>query len=557
MARGTDPRCAREHCVHVAAFAGLQPVRAGQFEAGRQVVEFAPGHLGGSGAACQAAAGAAVRGGSIAGSSSPPAHCSRAALNVVVTWQRWHCRPNWPRCTSSSAWQAAQSCDGFDHVRGLLVAALAGHLRVGAGQCELRRLAVIELPQVPAVWGMARLAVTTERSLVAVVRRMAIDARLRRTLERGRAVAREARHGDVQSDQRECRKVVVELQVAAPGLHAMALRAVGAEPAGMHVVGPVASGTFGAELLAGDDARCGRRGSRASGAPRAARICRRACDRNSSAVHALAAWHFSQAAPKRVAWGSSLRWQPAQSLGNGSLMLAVLWHALQSSEACAPVSANPVARRWSYLVPVQPVVWWHSAQAAPRAPAWTSSGAWQAAHWVGVSVYRLPKWQAAQVACRACRSARTWSSRDQTGRVPSRRLRGTGAIAAELAGVRILLPVAIDAARTAPHGTCGPPCGTPRTPPTRGRPAAESRCERAGMTPSRASRCRHCGPCARCGTRCIGRSPPPAAGHGIPCAARCRQRSAHGRCGRAPPGATDRRDRGSACIPARTSRDLR
>jgi len=46
MARGAHPRRAGEHSVHVAAFAGLQAVRASELEARRQVVEVAAGHLG-------------------------------------------------------------------------------------------------------------------------------------------------------------------------------------------------------------------------------------------------------------------------------------------------------------------------------------------------------------------------------------------------------------------------------------------------------------------------------------------------------------------------------
>ena len=46
MAGSAYPRRTRKHRVDVAAFAGLQPVRAGQLESGGEVVEVAPGHLG-------------------------------------------------------------------------------------------------------------------------------------------------------------------------------------------------------------------------------------------------------------------------------------------------------------------------------------------------------------------------------------------------------------------------------------------------------------------------------------------------------------------------------
>ena len=46
MARGAHSWGAGEYCVHVTALAGLQAVRASEFESRRQVVKVAPGHLG-------------------------------------------------------------------------------------------------------------------------------------------------------------------------------------------------------------------------------------------------------------------------------------------------------------------------------------------------------------------------------------------------------------------------------------------------------------------------------------------------------------------------------
>jgi hypothetical protein len=59
----------------------------------------------------------------------------------------------------------------------------------------------------------------------------------------------------VQAHEWKRRKVVIELDVAAPGLDAVALRAVRAEFAGVHVIRPMASGAFAAEPLARDDCR--------------------------------------------------------------------------------------------------------------------------------------------------------------------------------------------------------------------------------------------------------------------------------------------------------------
>jgi hypothetical protein len=68
-------------------------------------------------------------------------------------------------------------------------------------------------------------------------------------------MTRKAGNGDVQTHERECRKVVIELQMTAPGFHAVALRAVGPQFASMHVIRTVASSALHAEFLAGDD--CG------------------------------------------------------------------------------------------------------------------------------------------------------------------------------------------------------------------------------------------------------------------------------------------------------------
>ena len=70
--------------------------------------------------------------------------------------------------------------------------------------------------------------------------------------------------------------------------------------------------------------------------------------------------------------------------------------------ACAPASANPVARRWSYLVPAQPVVWWQSAQAAPRRRRGRRRARGSERTGAGVPAYRLPRWQAVAAPLSTC-----------------------------------------------------------------------------------------------------------------------------------------------------------
>ena len=85
-----------------------------------------------------------------------------------------------------------------------------------------------------------------------IVRLVAVDTRLPCVLERRGAMTRKAGNRDVEPHERVRRKVVIELQMPAPRLHAVTLRAVGTQVARMHVIRPVASGTLRAELLAGD-----------------------------------------------------------------------------------------------------------------------------------------------------------------------------------------------------------------------------------------------------------------------------------------------------------------
>ena len=114
-------------------------------------------------------------------------------------------------------------------IRWALVAGLAGELAVRAGEGEAGLLAVVELPQAPAVRGVAAPTILAEIAFVNIVLAVAVDALLADLAIRACHVALFARHGDVQPDQREARQVVVEGDVRAPALGRVALIAAGAE----------------------------------------------------------------------------------------------------------------------------------------------------------------------------------------------------------------------------------------------------------------------------------------------------------------------------------------
>ena len=114
-------------------------------------------------------------------------------------------------------------------IRGAPVAGLAGELAVCAGQSESSLFAVVELPQAPAVRGVAAPAVLAEIAFVHIVLAVAVDALLADLAIRACQVALFARHGDVQPDQREAGEVVVEGDVRALALGRVALIAAGTE----------------------------------------------------------------------------------------------------------------------------------------------------------------------------------------------------------------------------------------------------------------------------------------------------------------------------------------
>ena len=169
MAREAVPRRALEHGVHVARFAGLQPVRPGELVPGGDVVELRARALRERAVADEREQTKRWRAdGAILMSRWP--YCSRAPLNVDVPWQRWHCATVLPEvhvvpCVAGAA-VAAQLHD----LRRLPVTARAGGPLVRAGEDETRDLSVVEPPEAPAVRRVAGLAVLAERALVAVAR---------------------------------------------------------------------------------------------------------------------------------------------------------------------------------------------------------------------------------------------------------------------------------------------------------------------------------------------------------------------------------------------------
>src|SRR5258705_8370474 len=134
-------------------------------------------------------------------------------------------------------------------VRRLAMAALADKLRVRAVELEARFLAVVEVPDAPAVRRMAARAVRAEAALVDVVALVAVDALRADVAIRARDMALLAGNGDVQADEREARQVVIEAHVLVPACGRVARGAVLAELAGVHVARAMAADAFGWKLL--------------------------------------------------------------------------------------------------------------------------------------------------------------------------------------------------------------------------------------------------------------------------------------------------------------------
>lgn len=143
-------------------------------------------------------------------------------------------------------------CFELQLLRGLLVTVSAGEFRVRANEGEVRFLAVVELPDAPAIRGMAARAVVAESPLVKVIRTVAVDAAFAGVLVSARHVTLLARHRHMQADEREGREVMVEIRIGAPSRRRVTLRAVDAELPGMHVRCTVTADAARFELLLGN-----------------------------------------------------------------------------------------------------------------------------------------------------------------------------------------------------------------------------------------------------------------------------------------------------------------
>lgn len=115
------------------------------------------------------------------------------------------------------------------------VAASAGHVDVHAGQLE-RRPVVIERRRLPRRSRVALRAIGAECALVCVFAAMAVHTALWRVLEITARVAAGAGHVDVRAGQLEGRLAVIECGWL-PALRRVALRAVGAECAVVRILG--------------------------------------------------------------------------------------------------------------------------------------------------------------------------------------------------------------------------------------------------------------------------------------------------------------------------------
>src|ERR1700681_817257 len=119
---------------------------------------------------------------------------------------------------------AAAQGRSLHRARRLMMAIGALPLGMSAEQWEVigGLLRMIEHPQLPPVGGMTALAFLAEPALVHIVVRMAIVARHGHLVEGQGRVALRAAHDPMQSEQREIREVVIEDDVGAPFLLAMA-----------------------------------------------------------------------------------------------------------------------------------------------------------------------------------------------------------------------------------------------------------------------------------------------------------------------------------------------
>jgi hypothetical protein len=127
----------------------------------------------------------------------------------------------------------------LDLRRGLLVTGRADQLCVRAGEGEARLLAVVKIPQAPAIGGVALLAFLSEASLVNIRLFMAFDASGVRYPERSSRMTLFAGHRNVQAKKRKFSQIVIEVDHRLPTLGHMTVFAGGAQPGAVNVARPV------------------------------------------------------------------------------------------------------------------------------------------------------------------------------------------------------------------------------------------------------------------------------------------------------------------------------
>lgn len=106
---------------------------------------------------------------------------------------------------------------------------------VSAGECKVGFPCVVEFPDSPAVRCVTARAIFAEAAFVSIVRPMTSDALLIGIAIGTSGVALLARNGDVKSNERELRQVMVEGDARLPAGRRMALIAFRAEFAAMHI----------------------------------------------------------------------------------------------------------------------------------------------------------------------------------------------------------------------------------------------------------------------------------------------------------------------------------
>ena len=133
--------------------------------------------------------------------------------------------------------------------RWLAVAVDALQASVLARKRKIGLAAMVELPVAPGVRGMAGSAVLAESAFVHIAALVTAEAILRCTLERLRAMTLRAGHEHMHAEQRIVGEIMVEADVLAPRIGAMARIAARLQRAAMRVRGGMTADAVLAELL--------------------------------------------------------------------------------------------------------------------------------------------------------------------------------------------------------------------------------------------------------------------------------------------------------------------